>query len=181
MIPRLLRTTATRFNKYKQLLVKAISAKGTYEAEEYSSFGTDSRPPKDMTAIYIKTERDGDECIIGYLNKDRLAEIGDYRIFSTDDSAVLKTYIWLHNDGTIDIGGNAKHMARFEELKTGFDQLKQDFNTLVTKYNSHIHPIINAIPAATPPGVVTSGPTVTSGTPTTATIDPAKINEIKLP
>lgn len=173
----LFRITGTSFNNLKQLVVKVIGAVTTYTAEEYSPFGTDSRPPNGMTAIYARTQANGDECIIGYLHKDRLAQIGEHRIFSTDDQNVLKTYIWLHNDGTMDIGGNTKHMVRFEELQIAFNQLKTDFNNLVTAYNSHIHPVGNAVPAA--PGPVVTTPTITSGTPSTADITPAKINEIK--
>lgn len=179
MIPFLLRISETSHNKLKQLVVKLISAKGIYQAEEYSPFGTDSRPPKGMTAIYIKTQRDGDEAIIGYLHKDRLSQVGEHRIFSTDENLEMQTYVWLKNDGTMEIGGNTKHMVRYEELKTEFDKLKQDFNSLVTKYNSHVHPIINGFPLASPPGVVTSGPTPTTATPTTADISGSKIDEIK--
>lgn len=132
--------------------------------------GIDSNPVKDMMAIYSQTEEKGKTVIIGYLNLNALAAAGENRLYSTDSAGELSTFIWLKADGTIEIGGSAKHMVRFEELKTGFDQLKSDFNTFISAYNSHMHPTAGTGPP--------SPPTAT-GTASTASIDSSKIDEIK--
>jgi len=106
-----------------------------------------------------------------------LAESGETRFFSTDDNGTLKNYIWLKKTGNIEIGGSSDNMVRYSKLEQAFNQLKSDFNNLVIAYNTHIHPVPNAVPLA--PGPVVTTPTVSSGSPSTANILPAKINEIK--
>ncbi len=162
---------STAFDNLKRLKVKILrlGKSDVQDILEASPYGVDSNPVKGMVAIYAPTSEKGKSIIIGYINKNRLAAVGEVRHFSTDADGVLKFYTWLKANGTLELGGNAKHLARFEELKTGFDQLKNDFNTLITLYNAHIH--------ATPSGA--SSPTVSTGTASTASIDSSKINEIK--
>lgn len=74
----------------------------------------------------------------------------------------------------MEIGGNANFAARFNELKSGFDQLLGDHNALVSKYNTHVHPGVVVGPGSS---LVT--PSIES--PSTASIDAAKIDEIKFP
>jgi hypothetical protein len=74
----------------------------------------------------------------------------------------------------MEIGGNTNFMARFSELKVGFDQLKSDHNDLVNAFNTHVHATAGTGPPSTP--------TPATGIPasaSTASIDDAKIDEIK--
>lgn len=139
---------------------------------EASPHGIDSVPVKDLIAIYSETGHDGDTVIIGYLNKNRLADVGENRLFSTNANGTLSTFIWLKNDGTMQVGGNTDFMVRFSELETGFNQLKSDFNSLVTTFNTHVHPGVTI-------GGASTLVTVTLETPSTADISNAKIQEIK--
>lgn len=135
-------------------------------------YGMDSVPVADMVAIYGATQEKGKTVIIGYLNKNQLAAIGEHRIFSTDSNGALSTYIWLKNDGTMQIGGSAKNMVRFQELEAGFNQLKSDFNNLVSAYNSHTHIGVTT-------GGGSSGGTLSTGSASTASIADSKIEQIK--
>jgi len=138
------------------------------ETEQIAPHGIDSNPVKDMVAIYAPTLQQGEPVIIGFINK-KLIDLdpGETSVFSTDDSGDLSTFIHLLADGTMKIGGDADFMVRFNELKSGFDQLKADFN-------SHIHTTTATIGASPTPGVITP-PT----SPSTASIDASKIDEIK--
>jgi len=66
-------------------------------------------------------------------------------------------------------------MERFQEVKTGFEQMKTDLNSLTTAFNTHIH----ATAALGPPVPPTPVPSVIPATPSTASIDSCKIDEIK--
>lgn len=149
------------------------------EANESAPFGDDSNPVKGMVAIYSPTSQRGEMVIIGYINKNRLADIGEKRIFSTDSAGDLSTYIWLKNDGTMEIGGDTDFMVRYSELASGFNTLRGDLNDLITKYNTHIHPAVGVDTITAAPVTVTVTPTVTQEIPSTADISGAKINEIK--
>ena len=87
-------------------------------------------------------------------------------------------FINLLDDDTIEINGDADNIAGFADLKSGFDTLKQDLNNLITAYNAHIH-ITTATVGATPtPGII--APTVSTGTPSTASIDSSKKDNLKI-
>lgn len=130
-------------------------------ATQAGAHGIDSNPIADMIAVYADTGEKGEKVILGYLNKNQLAEPGEFRIFSVNAEGELQTFIWLKANGTIQIGGNAKNMVRFQELETGFNQLKDDFNAFLT----HVHGGSGTPPA--PPVL-----------PSTASIAGAKIDEI---
>lgn len=163
---------STEIDNLKRRVVKFLRM-GKFDVQtsiEVSPVGIDSNPVKDMVAIYAETGIKGKTFIIGYLNKNQLADIGELRLYSTDADGGEKFYTWLKNDGTMEIGGNTKNMVRFQELKDGFDELKGDFNTFITAYNSHTHTGNLGAPT-TPPA--------SPGQPSTASIDDSKIDEIK--
>lgn len=97
-----------------------------YQATPY---GVDSNPIDGMVALFHDTVRKGDNVVVGYLQKNMMAAKGEIRIFSTDSQGNLKSWIWLKNDGTIEINGNANHLTQYEAMKTAFDQLKTDLNS----------------------------------------------------
>lgn len=140
-------------------------------SEDFSPFGIDGNPLKDMVAIAVQSGQDGKAFIIGYLNKNQLAEPGELRLFSLDASGVEKTYQWFKKDGTIEILGNTDNMVRYSELETAFNQLKDDHDRLVILFNTHTHS------GGTIMG--NTGPVSATGLPSTADITPAKIDEIK--
>jgi hypothetical protein len=167
----LVKIISSEINSAKERIVKFLRLGDTdiQTSDEVGPYGIDSSPIEGMIAVYSKTTINGETVIVGYINKNQLADVGELRLYSTDKNGTQQFYTWLKNDGTYEIGGNAKHMARFEELKAGHDQLKNDLNAFIDVFNAHIHP--------TPSGP--SSATATAGTHSNASIDSAKIDEIK--
>lgn len=165
---------SSELDKLKRRIIKVLrfGRSDVRTPLEASPYGIDSVPVKDLIAIYSETGQDGDTVIIGYLNKNRLADIGENRLFSTDENGVLSTFIWLKNDGTMEVGGDTDFMVRFSELETGFNQLKSDLNSLISTFNTHVHPGVTV-------GAASTLITVTVETPSNADISNAKIQEIK--
>lgn len=89
---------------------------------------------------------------------------GEKKIYSVSGGAIA-AFINFLADGIFEINGNADFAVAFDDLKIAFDQLKSDFD-------SHTHLYT--------PG---SGTPTQTGTPpaSTADIDPAKVNTVKLP
>ncbi len=170
----IVKTISTDFDNVKRRIVKALrfGKDDTRTAKEAAPYGTDSNPIKGMYAVYAQTSNKKDRVIVGYLNKNQLAEIGEHRTYSTDEDGALKFWVWLKNDGTLELGGNENHLARFEELKTGFDQLVDDHNALLQEFKVHTHPGVTV-------GAGVTGVPVSTSTPSTASIDDSKIDEIK--
>ena len=78
-------------------------------------------------------------------------------------------YIRLDTSGNVEINGSADFAVAFNDLKTGFDQLRSDFNTFAS---THVHPGVTS-------GGASTGAAVT--TPSTASIDASKVSTVKLP
>lgn len=158
---------------YREVKIKLHGDKDVRTADEAMPYGWDSSPVKDMVAILAPTQNNGQPVIIGYINKNQLAEVGETRMYSTDADGALQTYVWLKNDGTMEVGGDADNMVRYSKLETAFNELKGKVNSLVTAYNAHTH--ILALSA----GTGTAATTATTATASTADITQAKIDEIK--
>jgi|SRR6185437_1077279 len=160
---------------YRVMKVLRFGKSDVQTADEATPYGLDSSAVKDMIAVFSDTVTKGEPVIIGYLNKQQLAQPGEFRLYSTDNDGNLITYIWLHNaagDGQIELGGTTDNAVLYSKLETAFNQLKNDFNNFVTIFNSHVHPGVQT-------GGGSSAVTTTLGTDSSADITPAKNNKIK--
>ena len=93
--------------------------------------------------------------------------------------AEIKTKtITLTAETVLELNGNADYAVRYNELKTAFDQLKSDLDSLVTTYNAHIHITTATVAATAVPGVI--APTVSTGSPSTADMSGAKVDKVKI-
>ena len=144
----------------------------TRECKVSAPYGIDSVPVEDMIAVYSPTQQNGRNVIIGYLNKNAIADVGELRFYSTDADGVEQNYIHLKNDGDIEIGGSTDNMVRYSDLEAAFNRLKSDHNDLVSKFLAHVHPGVTV-------GAGSTGVTPTLVSPSPADISGAKIEEIK--
>lgn len=142
---------------------EASASKGE-TAQVYGLPGFISNPPAGIRGVRLRIG--SLDIIIGALNYQVSlpADPGETKLYSTDaDGAEQATHI-LKPDGTMEINGNSDFAVAFNDLKTAFDQFKSD-------YNAHVHT-----------GVTTgAGSSGAPAAPTTADIDPAKIDTIKVP
>jgi hypothetical protein len=143
---------------------------------EAGPFGIDSNPLKDMVAIYGTTDDKGKTVIIGYINKFQLAKVkpGETRLYAIREDKTPGLELYLKDDGTAEFGGNADNLVRYSKLEEGFNQLKSDLNDFITKYNTFAA-------AYTPgsPSSVGTPPTIEQATESEASIEDAKITQIK--
>ena len=70
--------------------------------------------------------------------------------------------------------GATDFAVAYTDLKTAFDQLKQDLNTLINLYNFHVHSGVTTGPGST-------GTTPSVGTPSSADMTAAKVDKVKVP
>lgn len=136
---------------------------GAKTAKVSSSYGDDSQPLKNMTAIYARTGVNSEPVILGYINTQQLASEGEKRLFSQKADGSLSFYIHLKNNGTFELGGAADNAVRFSPLKAGIDT-KDD--------------LINAELAKIATAIGTLGGTYTVA-PVNTDITSAKITEVK--
>jgi hypothetical protein len=138
--------------------------------------GIDSVPIKDMMAAYAKDES-GNGVLLGYFNKSLLANEGEIRIFSIDNSGTVKAYAYCKSDGNLVLNGTADNAVRYSPLNTGL----QNEVTIINSNFTAIAATITAMLAKLNPIAPTS--TIPPYVPTSVTLDisSSKINTIKTP
>ena len=140
-------------------------------ALEVTAYGIDSNPVKDMVAIYGETSVKGQVVIIGYLNKNQKSAVGELRLFSTDANGTEKGYLWLKNDGIMELLGDKNFAVKYKQLETAFNALQKSHNDFLAEYQKHTH--VTNFP------VITTAPPVSTQLPDQADITKAKNEKIK--
>jgi hypothetical protein len=128
MLISIVKVLSTEIDKAKQRVVKFLRY-GKHDFQtclESGPFGIDSNPVKDLVAVYAQTGMNDTQVIIGYINRNQLAKVGEFRIYATDEKGELKTYQWLHSDGTMEIGGNSDNLVRYSKLEDVIKELHDD-------------------------------------------------------
>lgn len=157
-----------------------INSMGINDRRKYfilAPFGTAYNPPINTRVLTIPSENNDFNFSIGVLNKITSEGLGkgDRAIFSTsEDGSEIKSFIKFRNDGTMEQNGDSDFLAGYTKLKEGFDQLLSDHNDLVTAFNTHMH----ATAATGPPVIPTPGSGIPA-TPSTASIDSSKKDNLK--
>lgn len=106
---------------------------GAKTADECAPFGFDGNPPEEMDAIFAETSTGGEPVVIGYIQTQRLAEIGESRLYSLKPDGTLSTYIWLRKNEIIELGGNDENLVKFSKLEQKMLKLQTDINAELTK------------------------------------------------
>ena len=141
-------------------------------------WGMESNPPAGTMAVILQQEAN-EESLLAMLTavsgRSTLAS-GEVAFGSPESTTRWKA----RPDGSVTIvinevdGGD--FLARFNELKSGFDELLADHNDLVTKWNAFAGAYVPGSPT-----VQGTPPTASTDTASTASIDDAKIDELEVP
>lgn len=126
--------------------------------------GIDSSPVKDMFALYGETDEKGKTAVMGYINKQQLAEDGEVRIYSQNSSGDLQTYLWVKKNGTMEFGGAVHNLVRYTPLNAGLQ-------SEVNKINVELGKIAVALNAIVPGSYTV--------VPVSVDISASKIDELK--
>jgi hypothetical protein len=173
----LAKTISTNIDSLKRRVVKILrfGLADTLTPIQVAPYGVDSVPIKDMVAVYSETSEKGKSVIVGYLNKNALAGVGEHRTFSTDANGALKFYIWQKANGTCEMGGNIHNLVRYTPLDLGLQTEVGLINQNLTAIAANLG-LLNAYVNGLVPGTV---PTPYTPTAVSVNISAAKINELK--
>ena len=131
----LVKTISTQItNLIRTIKVLRYGNDDTVTGMEAMPYGDDSNPIAGMDAVYLELSSRKNKVIVGYINKQQLADIGEKRIYSTDANGNVQFYIWLHADGTCEFNGNTNHLTQYEALATAFNELQTKFNNFAAAY-----------------------------------------------
>lgn len=161
---------------YRHIKVQVMGKNDVQTPVEASPYGMDSNPVKDLAAIYAPSTVSGEPVIIGYLLKDRLAEVGEVRLYATNASGALQNYIWLKANGDILVGGDADNLVRYLPTEAAFNELKGTVNDLLGKWNNFCTDYIPGSPSTAGMPATLASSLIPENT---SDISGAKIEEIK--
>ena len=125
---------------------------GAKTAKESYPFGFDSSPLENWTAIYAETTNKGEAVIIGYINKNQIAELGGSRMYSLDSTGNLKAYAYARASGILELNGNQYTAVRYENLLQAINSQNALINAELVK----IATVLNTLsPGSYIPGSIT--------------------------
>jgi len=131
---------STRIGSATSRLVKILrfGKSDVQEPRQSSAFGIDSNPVPKLLAVYSETSENGKAVILGYININQLADIGECRIYSTDENNSLKAYLWAKNDGDLLVNGDTDNLIRYLKLNQGLQQFVNDLKLELTAIQAGI-------------------------------------------
>src|SRR5574343_1254157 len=82
----LVKILSTEVDSMMRRIVKALrnGKSDTQTSFETGGFGIDGNCPEGFVAVYAPSMIKGESVILGYINKNQMAEIGELRLFSTN-------------------------------------------------------------------------------------------------
>lgn len=160
-------------NDIQLVKISGLADEVQSDIERVQDYGITSNPPVESEAVVLYINGGKDHGIVVKTDS------SEYRVqgLKTGEVCIYSKFgqkILLDENGEIVFNEGTDFAAGFTDLKTGFDTLRTELNALVTAYNAHVHTGVLTGPAS-------SGPPAAPAVPATATIDAAKIEEIKLP
>ena len=113
---------------------------GLKTASEVSPYGIDSNPRigNYLDAIFANTSNAGEVFVLGFVQENRFAKEGEIRIFSENSEGKTSTYIWLTNEGKINLGGLQDNLVKYKALAEANLKLQQDLNIELTKIQASL-------------------------------------------
>ena len=169
IVSRYISTNTSNGKRFNTVVCFGTDNTNSMQGYNVAPFGFDSVGVQNMQCVFSDTSNNRYPIIVGWLNTSVVAQEGESRMYATDSSGGVVGYVYLKNNGELNLLGDSNWAVKYTELATQFNELKGKFNDLVTAYNAHIHP--------TPSGP--SGVTVSTASPSTADITQSKNTRIK--
>jgi hypothetical protein len=157
--------------------IKCQFSKDVHEATQIAPFGDDSCPPLGLKGIMSETDNEAINVVLGYFNRDCQAQKGEKRFYSLKEDGSLGFWVWLKNDGKIEIGNDTTindFIVSYNKLETEFKSLQSTVKSIVDAYNLHTHILTLTS------GTGTAAPTANTASEPTANIENTKITNINL-
>lgn len=153
----------------------------TQTSLQASPHGIDSNPVKDMVAIYMKTGVQGESVIVGYLNKNQIAETGETRLYATNASGTEQFHIHMKSTGVCEFDGDeiqflgqVHNLARYMPINAGLQAQAALINS------NYAAILVNLAALNVAVNILLPGSVPTPYVPVPVTVDIAAANNDKL-
>lgn len=165
-------------NETRMVSAELSSAEDVQSIELIGQNGEQTNPLDDATVIILEITKNWKIAVAikDLVEPDNTLERGEKKIYSLDSSNTIQACVRFKGDGTLILNEGTDWAIQFTEMKSAFDQLKNDFDAFVGKYNSHGHSYFPG-----PLAAAISSPTTDQGSTSTADMSNAKIESVQVP
>lgn len=150
--------------------VKGLNSEVITDMEYPTPYGFEAKPTQGQV-VFVNVNGNRDQSIALIIH-DRENKPTDLEDDETQLYSKFNNYVKCNKDAEVEVNGSADYAVAYNDLKTAFDELKSDFNTFVTVYNSHNHPTAPTGPVSTPS---------VAGSTSSADMSPSKVDKVRLP
>jgi len=169
IVSRYISTSTSENKRFNTIVCFGTDNTNSMQGYNVAPFGFDSVGVQNMQCVFSDTSNNRYPIIVGWLNTSVVAQEGESRMYATNSGGSVVGYVYLKNNGELNLLGDSNWAVKYTELATQFNELKGKFNDLVTAYNVHTHPLSTG----------TSSATLTQATQSTADITQSKNERIK--
>jgi hypothetical protein len=155
------------------LRVELTSPDDLQSVAQITRAGVDSSPHDETRVVVIDIEPSYRVAVSEEDLSTPSVDRGEQELYSYSSAGARLATIKLDSASAVIINGGGDYAIAYSRLKTAFDQLKSDFNNLVTQYNSHTH--------VAPAGGGATAPPVPLGAPSAADMSSSKVDKIEVP
>lgn len=159
-----------------KLIVKILGygSKDVQTIHNVQPFGIDARPVPGYRGIYADTASKEEKILIGIIHESVLVDEGEIRLRSEDSDKAEQAYLYLKNDGNIEINGDADNLMRFLNTKAVIEEIQNDLASIKQVFSTTWTPVPNDGGAALKTAAATW-----AGAALTENIDDSKIDNVK--
>jgi hypothetical protein len=175
-------TRAEILEVLEEKTLKVIRA--TVDPRTCKNFMGDKIPHPGGIALLLQAGDDPDDLLmVAYDDQvERQAKAGEERVYSYDKDGNVLASVYCNAQEETVINAGEDWAIQFTEMKKAFDQLKADHDNLASLYNAHIHITTATVGLAPPVGTIgVIAPTLSTSTPSTADMTPAKLEKVRVP
>lgn len=166
LIGRAIITAIDSSTKTPVIQVTGLKGETITDVEFINPYGFEAIPTEGQAVIvFVNGNRDQGLCLVMHNREERPTDLEDDEV---QMYSKFNNYIKCNKDEEVEINGNADYAVAFNDLKTEFNKLKDD-------YNNHTHVITKVMPGV---GSITSELAVPVNT---SAIDNAKVETVRLP
>lgn len=137
------------------------------------------KPQNGAEIIYLEVAGDCNDLIaINILDDvDKALERGEQLIYGTDDGKEIASSVRTKPNGETVVNDGEDYAVLYSELKSGFDTMKEDLNSMIRTWNTFA---LAYVPAPGTPGTPGFPPTANTASVTAASIDNSKVEKVRL-
>lgn len=159
IVSRYISTSTSENKRFNTIVCFGTDNTNSMQGYNVAPFGFDSVGVQNMQCVFSDTSNNRYPIIVGWLNTSVVAQEGESRMYATDSNGGVVGYVYLKNNGELNLLGDSNWAVKYTEMATAINEMQTKLNALVTLFNAHVHTTVTSLGTPTPPAVSASSST----------------------